>query len=172
MRYHLFRDLADKSREIAQGLAQDILGPIKEALTSGEFSWRSFADAISRIAQNLAKRLIELAFKPIENALLSAFSGGGGGGGFFASLFGFAKGGVFAGGQELTAFSILKPMQSNNHYVACRLMSKLREFILWASIFTSNSWSGQTPAGGVNLSLSSSMGIFQRVSHRATKPCT
>jgi hypothetical protein len=98
-------DVADKSREIAQGLAQDILGPIKEALTSGEFSWRSFADAISRIAQNLAKRLIEAAFKPIENALISAFSGGGGSGSFLGSLFGFAKGGVFAGGQQLTAFA-------------------------------------------------------------------
>jgi hypothetical protein len=98
-------EVADKSREIAQGLAQDIFGPINEALTSGEFSWRTFADAVSRIAQNLAKRLIDLAFKPIENALINAFSGGGGGGGFLGSLFGFAKGGVFAGGQELTAFA-------------------------------------------------------------------
>ncbi|WP_247651073.1 phage tail tape measure protein [Roseovarius autotrophicus] len=64
-----------------------------------------FAGAISRIAQNLANRLIEQAFKPIENALLSAFSGMGGGGGFLASLFGFARGGVFAGGQDLTAFA-------------------------------------------------------------------
>ena len=92
----------EKSREIAQGLAQDITGPIKEALTSGEFTWETFAGAISRIAQNLATRLIDLAFKPIENALINAFSGGGG---FFASLFGFARGGVFAGGAELTAFA-------------------------------------------------------------------
>ncbi len=95
----------ETSREIAQGLAQDITGPIKEALTSGEFTWQTFAGAISRIAQNLATRLIDLAFKPIENALINAFSGGGGGGGFLASLFGFAKGGVFAGGAELTAFA-------------------------------------------------------------------
>ena len=72
----------EKSREIAQGLAQDITGPIKEALKSGEFSWETFAGAISRIAQNLATRLIELAFKPIETALLNAFMGGGGGGGY------------------------------------------------------------------------------------------
>ena len=72
--------LQEKSREIAQGLAQDITGPIKEALKSGEFSWETFAGAISRIAQNLATRLIELAFKPIETALLNAFMGGGGGG--------------------------------------------------------------------------------------------
>jgi hypothetical protein len=98
-------EVADKSREIAQGLAQDILGPIKDALTSGKLSWRTFADAIARIAQNLAKRLIDLAFKPIENALINAFSGGGGGGGFLGGLFGFAKGGVFAGGQQLTAFA-------------------------------------------------------------------
>ena len=31
--------------------------------------------------------------------------GGGGGGGILGSLFGFAKGGVFAGGAELTAFA-------------------------------------------------------------------
>ncbi|WP_127110241.1 phage tail tape measure protein [Pararhodobacter zhoushanensis] len=96
----------ERSREIAQGLAQDILGPIKDALKSGEFTWETFASAISRIAQNLATRLIELAFQPIENALMRALSGGGGGGGgFFASLFGFARGGVFAGGQQLTAFA-------------------------------------------------------------------
>jgi tape measure domain-containing protein len=99
------RAAQERSREIAQGLAQDIVGPIKEALQSGEFTWETFASAISRIAQNLANRLIELAFKPIENALMRAFSGMGGGGGFFASLFGFARGGAFAGGQELTAFA-------------------------------------------------------------------
>lgn len=36
---------------------------------------------------------------------MRALGGMGGGGGFFASLFGFARGGVFAGGQELTAFA-------------------------------------------------------------------
>ncbi|WP_323037718.1 phage tail tape measure protein [Pararhodobacter sp.] len=96
----------ERSRELAQGLAQDIVGPIKDALKSGEFTWETFASAISRIAQNLANRLIELAFQPIENAIMRAFSGmGGGGGGFFARLFGFAKGGIFASGQELTAFA-------------------------------------------------------------------
>ncbi|WP_210879990.1 phage tail tape measure protein [Roseovarius autotrophicus] len=101
------RKAQERSREIAQGLADDITGPIKEALQSGELAWESFAGAVSRIAQNLANRLIEQAFKPIENALLNAFSGfgGGGGGGFLASLFGFARGGVFAGGQDLTAFA-------------------------------------------------------------------
>jgi hypothetical protein len=99
------RAAQERSREIAQGLAQDIVGPIKEALQSGEFTWETFASAISRIAQNLANRLIELAFKPIENALMRAFSGMGGGGGFFASLFGFARGGAFGGGHELTAFA-------------------------------------------------------------------
>ena len=103
------RAAQDRSREIAQGLAQDITGPIKDALKSGEFSWQTFASAIAGIAGNLANRLIDLAFKPIENALISAFSGGGaggsGGGGFLASLFGFARGGVFGGGQDLTAFA-------------------------------------------------------------------
>jgi hypothetical protein len=102
------RAAQERSREIAEGLAQDITGPIKEALKSGEFTWESFAGAVSRIAQNLATRLIDLAFKPIENALINAFSGGGaggGGGGFFARLFGFAKGGAFARGAEVTAFA-------------------------------------------------------------------
>jgi hypothetical protein len=102
------RSAQERSREIAERLAQDITGPIKDALKSGEFTWESFAGAVSQIAQNLASRLIDLAFKPIENALINAFSGGGsggGGGGFLASLFGFARGGVFAGGQELTAFA-------------------------------------------------------------------
>ncbi|MCC6008138.1 MAG: phage tail tape measure protein, partial [Rhodobacteraceae bacterium] len=62
------RAARERSREIAQGLAQDITGPIREALKSGEFSWQSFAGAVSRIAQNLASRLIDLAFKPIETA--------------------------------------------------------------------------------------------------------
>jgi hypothetical protein len=101
------RTAQERSREMAQSLAQDITGPIKDALKSGELTWETFAGAISRIAQNLATRLIDLAFKPIENALINAFSGGGagGGGGFLASLFGFAKGGVFAAGTELTAFA-------------------------------------------------------------------
>ena len=101
------RSVQDRSREIAEGLAQDITGPIKDALKSGEFASEAFAGAVSQIAQNLASRLIDLAFKPIKNALINAFSGSGsgGGGGFLASLFGFARGGVFAGGQELTAFA-------------------------------------------------------------------
>jgi hypothetical protein len=99
------RTAQERSREIAQGLAQDITGPIKEALTSGQFTWETFASAISRIAQNLSTRLIDLAFKPIENALINALTGGMGGGGFLAGLFGFAIGGVFAGGAELTAFA-------------------------------------------------------------------
>lgn len=99
------RAAQERSREIAQGLAQDITGPIKEALTSGQFTWETFASAISRIAQNLSTRLIDLAFKPIENALINALTGGMGGGGFLAGLFGFAKGGAFAGGAELTAFA-------------------------------------------------------------------
>ena len=40
------RAAAERSREIATGLAQDITGPIKEALKSGEFTWETFAGAI------------------------------------------------------------------------------------------------------------------------------
>ncbi|MCG6560857.1 phage tail tape measure protein, partial [Ruegeria sp. 1NDH52C] len=98
-------------------LAEDITGPLKEALKSGELSWRSFAQAVSGIARNLANRLIDSAFKPIEDALFRAFSGGGasgGGGGLFGwitkaigGLFGggFAKGGVFAQSGRVAAFA-------------------------------------------------------------------
>jgi lambda family phage tail tape measure protein len=103
------------TKEIAKGLAEDITGPLKEALKSGELSWQSFAQAVSGIAQNLANRLIDSAFKPIEDALFRAFSGGGGaGGGLFGwigkaigGLFGggFATGGAFGQAGEITAFA-------------------------------------------------------------------
>jgi len=112
------RAAVERTQEIAKGLAEDITGPIKEALKSGELSWQSFASAISGIAQNLANRLIDTAFKPIEDALFRAFSGArtGGGGGLFGwitsaigGLFGigggFAKGGAFAQAGEITAFA-------------------------------------------------------------------
>ncbi|MCE8512302.1 phage tail tape measure protein [Ruegeria pomeroyi] len=108
----------ERTKELAKGLADDITGPLKEALKSGELSWRSFAQAVSGIARNLANRLIDSAFKPIEDALFRAFSGGGtsggGGGGLFGwitkaigGLFGggFARGGVFAQTGQVTAFA-------------------------------------------------------------------
>ncbi|MGF1660629.1 MAG: phage tail tape measure protein, partial [Rubrimonas sp.] len=97
----------ESARETAQGLAQDIVGPIRDALKAGELSWRSFAGVVSSIAGNLANRLITVAFKPIETALVGALSGAfsGLGGGGLAGLFGFARGGAFAGGRELTAFA-------------------------------------------------------------------
>ena len=72
------KDAIERTKELAKGLAEDITGPLKEALKSGELSWQSFAQAVSGIAQNLANRLIDSAFKPIEDALFRAFSGGGG----------------------------------------------------------------------------------------------
>jgi lambda family phage tail tape measure protein len=113
----------ERTREIASGVADDITGPLKQALKSGELSWQSFAGAVSGIAQNLANRLIDNAFKPIEDALFKALSGGFGGGmgggagggifGFLAKaiggLFGggalFANGGAFAQAGEITAFA-------------------------------------------------------------------
>ena len=112
------RAAVERTQEIARGLAEDITGPIKEALKSGELSWQSFASAVSGIAQNLANRLIDNAFKPIEDALFRAFSGAGtgGGGGLFGwltsalgGLFGiggtFARGGAFGQTGEITAFA-------------------------------------------------------------------
>jgi hypothetical protein len=112
-----------RTKEIAKGLADDITGPIKAALKSGELSWQSFAGAVSGIAQNLANRLIDTAFKPIEDALFRAFSGigagsggSGGSGGLFGGLtsalgglFGmgsaYARGGAFGQAGEITAFA-------------------------------------------------------------------
>ncbi|MDD9924783.1 MAG: hypothetical protein OXR03_03040, partial [Rhodospirillaceae bacterium] len=112
------RAAVERTQEIARGLADDITGPIKDALKSGELSWQTFASAISGIAQNLANRLIDSAFKPIEDALFRAFSGAGtgGGGGLFGwlssalgGLFGiggtFARGGAFGQAGEITAFA-------------------------------------------------------------------
>jgi hypothetical protein len=110
-------DAIARTKEIAKGLADDITGPIKAALKSGELSWQSFAGAVSGIAQNLANRLIDTAFKPIEDALFRAFSGNGaGGGGLFGGLtsalgglFGmgsaYARGGAFGQAGEITAFA-------------------------------------------------------------------
>jgi hypothetical protein len=111
------RAAVERTQEIAKGLAEDITGPIKEALKSGELSWQTFAGAVAGIARNLANRLIDQAFKPIEDALFRAFSGAGtgGGGGLFGwigsaigGLFGiggFARGGAFAQAGEITAFA-------------------------------------------------------------------
>ena len=109
------KEAIERTKELAKGLADDITGPLKDALKSGELSWQSFASAVSGIAQNLANRLIDSAFKPIEDALFRTFSGGGAsGGGTFGwiakvigGLFGggFAKGGAFAQSGEITAFA-------------------------------------------------------------------
>ncbi len=98
------RSAIERSMEIARGVADDITGPLKEALKSGELSWQSFAGAVSGIAQNLANRLIDTAFKPIEDALFKAFSGGMGGGSGGGGIFGLltkAIGGLFGGGAPM-----------------------------------------------------------------------
>lgn len=94
-------------QDAGRRLAEDTFGPMKAALKSGELSWKSFAGAVAGIAQNLAGRLIDAAFRPIDTALVNAFSGGGGSGlaGLVASAFGFAGGGAFAQGHELAAFA-------------------------------------------------------------------
>lgn len=97
----------ERLQDAGRRLAEDTLGPMKAALKSGELSWKSFAGAVAGIAQNLAGRLIDAAFRPIETALVDAVSGGGGSGlaGLVASAFGFARGGAFAQGHELAAFA-------------------------------------------------------------------
>jgi methyl-accepting chemotaxis protein len=113
------REAMERMKEIATGLAEDITGPLKAALLSGELSWQSFAGAVAGIAGNLANRLIDQAFKPIEDALFRAFSGSGAAGSgsgllgglasALGSLFGlggsFARGGAFDTAGEITAFA-------------------------------------------------------------------
>ena len=85
----------------AEALTDEITGPFKEALVSGEASFSSFADAMVDIGRNLASRLIDEAFKPIEDALVSLFSGksgSGGLGGLLAGIGGSLLGGAAASG--------------------------------------------------------------------------
>jgi hypothetical protein len=100
------RAALERTKEVARGLAEDITGPLKDALKAGELSWRSFAGAVAGIARNLADRLITGVFKRIEDAIVGllgkALSGGGGtGGDIFGSLLGAvgsALGGLVGGG--------------------------------------------------------------------------
>lgn len=94
----------DKTAETLRGIAGDITGPLKEALMSGELSWKTFASAVAGIAKNLADRIVTQAFKPIEEAIANtlgkalAGGGAGGGSGIFGKVLGFlgsAVGGLF-----------------------------------------------------------------------------
>lgn len=132
----LVQQTADTSRELAQA----VTGPLKQALQQGELSWKAFGNAVVQIMQNVASRVLEAAFKPLEEGLQSLFSsllggassggskkssggsilgqvvgalvgavaGGFGGGGKLSSSMskGFAKGGVFDAGREVTRFAL------------------------------------------------------------------
>lgn len=134
------RDLVDQTGDTARDLTQAITGPLKQALQQGELSWKAFGDTVVQIMQNVASRVLEAAFKPLEEGLQSLFasllgggasdgskksSGGsilgqvlgavvgavaggfGGGGGKAASSLskGFARGGAFGPGGEITRFA-------------------------------------------------------------------
>lgn len=69
----------------------ELTGPFKDVLARGELDFRSFGDALVSIGQNLATRLIDQAFRPIEEGLarlLATSASGGGGGGIFGALLG------------------------------------------------------------------------------------
>jgi hypothetical protein len=100
----------DQSKEIVRGLAGDIIGPLQQALKQGERGWRTFAGAVAGIAQNLANRLIEHAFKPIEDALVRALSPSASNSGWLSGVLGslagsFSYGGAFDRYGEVTAFA-------------------------------------------------------------------
>lgn len=95
------RDAAKAAADSAQELAHGITDPLKDAFKSGELNAETFSGAVQGIFGNLRDRLIDNAFKPIEDALFNLFSGasgggGGGGGGIFGGI-GSALGGLFAG---------------------------------------------------------------------------
>ena len=62
-----------------------MLDPLKEAFKTTELSAASFKDGLIGVMTRLRDTLLDQAFRPIENALGSLFSGllGGGGGGLF-----------------------------------------------------------------------------------------
>jgi hypothetical protein len=93
-----------QSNTAMDGIAEAITGPFKDALRSGEISFRTFASAVAQVADNLASKLIDDVFRRITDGLSRALSGGGsgsGGGGFLMTVlgaFGSALGGSIGGG--------------------------------------------------------------------------
>ncbi|WP_158963907.1 phage tail tape measure protein [Chachezhania sediminis] len=84
----------------AATVASEITTPIKDALKSGEFEFRSFADAAVSIMQRMADRMIDKAFAPIEDALANLIVGQSGKGLFSGTSFGgigAAVSGLFSG---------------------------------------------------------------------------
>ncbi len=86
----------ERERNI-EGIAGDIIDPLKDALKEGEINFRSFADTVVQIASRLRDRLIDELFDPIEDALIKMIRQAGGGGGV-GSLFGGILGSLFGGG--------------------------------------------------------------------------
>jgi hypothetical protein len=78
------RDLVDQTADTSRDLAQAVTGPLKQALQQGELSWKAFGNTVVQIMQNVASRVLEAAFKPLEEGLQSLFAslmGGGASGG-------------------------------------------------------------------------------------------
>ncbi|WP_339669637.1 hypothetical protein [uncultured Roseovarius sp.] len=92
------REAAQAAADSAKQLAAGITDPLKDAFKSGKVNAEAFSGAMQGVFGNLRDRLIDNAFKPIEDALFNLFSGasGGGGGGLFGGI-GSALGGLFAG---------------------------------------------------------------------------
>ncbi|KFI24349.1 phage tail tape measure protein [Paenirhodobacter enshiensis] len=98
-----------KIEQLGTEIAGDIVNPMKDALKSGEISFSSFTDTLSSMASNLASRLLDAAFQPIQDYLASLVSGSISSGGIANTLFGSlvanANGGVFFGGHKVSAFA-------------------------------------------------------------------
>ena len=89
-----------------RSIADAITGPFQDALTEGQFSFKSFGESLIASADQLADRIINDAFKRINDAIVNLLSGGsggfggggGGGGGGAGGFLGGLIGGLFGGG--------------------------------------------------------------------------
>ena len=92
-------EMPPQARIAAEGVGHEfsgVLDPLKQALRGGELSFQSFGDVLVGIGERLRDRLIDEAFRPIEDAIAGLFTGGKGGGGLFSSLVSIF-GGLFGG---------------------------------------------------------------------------
>lgn len=112
--------------EAVSGIGDEITGPFKDALRDGEFSFKSFGDALLAAGNRLRDRLLDQAFKPIEAAIENLFSGGSGSGnGLFSSLGNVLSGAIsgagsggFTTGQALPGGGALLPAPAMPRFYA------------------------------------------------------
>ena len=91
-----------------ESLRDSIANTLSDAITAVVTGTKKIVDAFRALARSIISTAIRVLVNAAVRKLLSLFVGGlfGGGGGLFVGTGGlFAKGGVFAGGRELTVFA-------------------------------------------------------------------